>query len=123
MDKYNLRPFIQLEHRLTSAIYSETTGKWNLRIQRPDKDSNSVEEFEDSADVLFTGMGGLSRWKWPDIKGLQSFGGTLCHSAKWETGEGDRTSPWEDTVQSWKDKKVGVIGVVSDFLRHERLAF
>jgi hypothetical protein len=34
------------------------------------------------------------------------------HSAKWETGEGDVSSPWEDTVKSWKDKRVGVIGVV-----------
>ncbi|KAF8215819.1 FAD/NAD(P)-binding domain-containing protein [Mycena galopus ATCC 62051] len=118
VDKYNLRPFIQLEHRLTGAIYSETTGKWNLTIQRPIKDcENKLEEFADSADVLFTGMGILGRWKWPDIKGLQSFSGKIMHSAQWETGEGDLASPWEDTVASWKDKKVGVIGVGSSAIQ------
>ncbi|KAJ7492285.1 FAD/NAD-binding domain-containing protein [Mycena latifolia] len=116
VDKYDLRPFIQLEHRLTSAIYSEATGKWNLTVQHKDSNGN-VEHFEDSADVLFTGMGGLSRWKWPDIEGLQSFGGKIVHSAKWDTGEGDQDSPWEDTVRSWKNKRVGVIGVGSSAIQ------
>ncbi|KAJ6502641.1 FAD/NAD-binding domain-containing protein [Mycena vulgaris] len=116
VDKYNLRPFIQLEHVLTSAIYSEKLGKWNLTIQRKDSDGK-IEQLEDAADVLFTGMGGLSRWKWPDIEGLQSFGGRIVHSAKWETGEGDQNSPWEDTVQSWKDKRVGIIGVGSSAIQ------
>ncbi|KAJ7150403.1 FAD/NAD-binding domain-containing protein [Mycena filopes] len=111
VDKYNLRPFIHLEHRLTQAVYREAAGKWDLTIQRPR--NGEVEEFEDSVDVLFTGIGALSRWKWPDIQGLDSFTGKLVHSAKWETGEGDSNSPWEDTVQSWKDKRVGVIGVGS----------
>lgn len=111
MDKYNLRPFIKLEHRLTSAIYAEDTGKWNLTIQHP-SENGVVERFEDSADVLFTGMGGLSRWRWPDIDGLDTFAGKLIHSANWDTGEGDRGSPWEETVKSWTNKRVGVIGVV-----------
>ncbi|KAJ7361384.1 hypothetical protein DFH08DRAFT_843982 [Mycena albidolilacea] len=118
VEKHNLRPFIRLEHRLTGAIYSEATGKWNLTIQRPNKDSGGeTEEFEDSTDILFTGIGGLSRWKWPDIKGLHSFGGKIVHSARWETGEGDVSSPWEDTVESWKDKRVGVIGVGSSAIQ------
>ncbi|KAF7347539.1 hypothetical protein MVEN_01510300 [Mycena venus] len=79
VDKYNLRPFIQLEHRLTSAVYSEATGKWNLTIQRPNKASEGE----------------------PDG----------------ETGEGDVSSPWEDTVESWKDKRVGVIGVGSSAIQ------
>ncbi|KAJ7754971.1 FAD/NAD-binding domain-containing protein [Mycena maculata] len=116
VDKYNLHPFIKLEHRLTSAVYSEDTGKWNLTIQRG-SDPDRLEQFEDTADVLFTGMGGLSRWKWPDIKGLHSFGGKIIHSAKWETGEGDRDSPWEDTVRSWKEKRVGIIGVGSSAIQ------
>ncbi|KAJ7459066.1 FAD/NAD-binding domain-containing protein [Mycena galericulata] len=115
VDTYKLRPFIKLEHRLTSAIYSEDTGKWNLTIQRGAE--QNLEQFEDSVDVLFTGMGGLSRWKWPDIKGLHSFSGKIVHSANWETGEGNRDSPWQDTVKSWKDKRVGVIGVGSSAIQ------
>ncbi|KAJ7070703.1 hypothetical protein C8F01DRAFT_1244412 [Mycena amicta] len=113
VDKYNLRPFIKLEHRLTSAIYAEDTGKWNLTVQRPSQLGDGVEQFDDSADVLFTGMGGLSRWKWPDIEGFETFSGKIMHSARWETGEGERDGPWEETVKSWATKKVGVIGVGS----------
>ncbi|KAJ6609350.1 hypothetical protein B0H10DRAFT_1813845 [Mycena sp. CBHHK59/15] len=116
VETYNLRPFIRLEHRLISAVYSDIDGKWNLTVQRNDSEGK-LEQFEDSTDVLFTGMGGLSRWKWPDIEGLHTFGGKLVHSAKWDTSEGDLLSPWEDTVRSWADKKVGVIGVGSSAIQ------
>ena len=56
-------------------------------------------------------MGGLSRWSWPDIEGLDTFKGKLVHSAEWELGEGE--VGWKDTVKDWNDKVVGVIGVVS----------
>lgn len=56
---------------------------------------------------MFTGIGALSRWSWPDIEGLNTFGGRLIHSAQWDV-EG---STWQE---DWKDKNVGVIGVVSD---------
>ena len=88
--------------------------------------------------MLFTGIGGLSRWKWPDIEGLHDFKGTLIHSADWkvnagnesaEDGDGtsgtasDRTDgertrrkgkTWQEDVKDWGDKKVGVIGVVRE---------
>ena len=49
MDKYNLRPFIKLEHRLTIAIYAEDTGKWNLTIQHP-SENGVVERFDDDVE-------------------------------------------------------------------------
>lgn len=113
---------------MTRAQYNEDNGKWHLTIQRPsgkhvpsheNSDSkpreDDSESFEDTADVLFTAIGGLSRWEWPDIEGLDTFQGKVIHSAEWKTGEGDSVRPgkWEDTVKSWGDKKVGVIGVVS----------
>lgn len=88
---------IKLSHELLSARYNEGTGKWALRIRGP-----SGEEFDDTADFFFTGMGTHSRWKWPEIEGLDTFQGTLIHSAQFEVEEGFE----------WKDKKVGVIGVV-----------
>lgn len=81
---------------MTKAQYSEPDGKWIITIQR-----------------LFTGLGVLSRWNWPDIPGLKEFQGKVIHSARWETGEGGPDAAWEDTVKNWGDKRVGVIGVVS----------
>ncbi|KAJ7610856.1 FAD/NAD-binding domain-containing protein [Roridomyces roridus] len=107
VDAYKLWPYIKLEHRLTNAIYSEETGKWNLTIQY-----GNAEQFDDTADILITAMGALSRWKWPDIKGLDSFTGKIMHSANWEADKGE--GAWED---SWKDKRVGVIGVGSSAIQ------
>lgn len=121
MDKYKLRPHIQLQHRISRATYNEATGKWHLTIRRPrpseggqNQDGSShwdwntdFEEFEDTADVVLSGLGVLNRWSWPDIEGLQDFQGSVIHSAQWETrGSGQG---WE---KDWSGKRVGVIGVV-----------
>lgn len=127
--KYKLMPYIHLRHELVSARYDEPTGKWHVRIRRPlqpDAEGNSsadaFEEVEDTADMFFTGVGGLSRWKWPDIDGLKSFGGTIVHSAGWEiprpastaatVEDGRLKAGWEEDVKDWGDKRVAVIGVV-----------
>lgn len=73
---------------------------------------DEFEEIEDRADVLFTAIGALSRWTWPDIEGLETFQGKVIHSADWKTGEGKLDDPWEETVKSWSNKNIGVIGVV-----------
>lgn len=99
--------YMKLQHELIHAQYNESSGKWHLRLRRPSSDSSvdniQFEEFEDTADVLFTGVGSLSRWKWPEIEGLHDFKGRLVHSGNWDVTEG---------VDNWGDKKVGVIGVV-----------
>lgn len=124
VDQYNLRPYIKLHHRVTRAEYNEATGKWFLTIRRPKSEAsltgtywdwkNDFEEFEDTADVLFGGLGGLSRWSWPDIEGLENFKGKVVHSAQWESEKGGSDGPeWAESVKDWGDKRVGIIGVVS----------
>ena len=108
VEKYKLMKYIKLNHELIHAKYDEPRGKWNIRIRRPGTDSEP-EEFEDTADILLVCTGCLSRWKWPDIPGLNDFKGRLVHSANWDIGEGS----WEDGVKDWGDKRVGIIGVVS----------
>ncbi|RDB29291.1 putative sterigmatocystin biosynthesis monooxygenase stcW [Hypsizygus marmoreus] len=128
VDKYALRPHIKLCHRIMRAAYNEETAKWHLTIRRPSKSTESVywdwrnakegeyEEFEDTADVLFAGLGGLSRWAWPEIEGLETFKGTVVHSAQWETGEGEDQG-WQESVKGWGEKNVGVIGVGSSAIQ------
>ena len=88
------------------AEWSEEIGKWLLTFQGPDG-----AKIRDVADVLFTAVGMLRRWSWPDIGGLQDFSGPVIHSAQWETADGGTT--WEESVRAWADKRVGVIGAVS----------
>jgi cation diffusion facilitator CzcD-associated flavoprotein CzcO len=90
--------------------WDDIASQWVIRIRRPSAtDPSKLEEFEDRADFVMNNTGGLSRWKWPQIEGLQDFKGTLVHSAGWNLG-GQR---WEEDVKSWGDKNVAVIGLVS----------
>lgn len=136
---------------MIGARWDDENGKWVVSIKAPslarrgkdtagslagegDVKDDSHVVFEDTADLLFTGLGGLSRWNWPDIVGLHDFQGTLIHSARWEVGPNDervvavtgpsassskdkeevkkRQKTWQEDVKDWGDKKVGVIGVV-----------
>lgn len=106
--------YIQLRTELIHARYDEATGKWHLRLKRPVANSSpdaevQYEEFEDTADFVVSGVGALSRWSWPDLEGLWDFKGKVLHSAGWEVGDNEA---WQDKVKDWKDKKIGVIGVV-----------
>lgn len=120
-------PYIRLQHEMVQARYDEPTGKWHVRLRRPLAGSHGeFEEFEDTADLLFTGLGGLSRWNWPEIEGLVRFKGTLLHSADWTVSSPTATAAdegqsvmrvgWEESVRDWGDKRVAVIGVVCGVL-------
>ena len=112
MEKYKLMPYMKLQHEVLNARYDEPSGKWHLRIRRrtgTDAQEPTYEEFTDTADVFITALGIFSKWSWPDIEGLKDFGGQLMHSADF----GEENQHWRDVVKDWKDKKVGVIGIVS----------
>ncbi|EPQ60007.1 flavin-binding monooxygenase [Gloeophyllum trabeum ATCC 11539] len=115
--KYKVNKYIKLQHELVGAYWEEDQGKWRLRIRRPSPDSTpenpQYEVFEDKADVLFTGIGLLARWNWPDIEGLKTFKGRMLHSAQWDVSDGH----WEEGVKDWGEKRVGVIGVGSSALQ------
>ena len=146
MATYQLEPYIKLEHEMVGARWDDEKGKWIVSIKAPSAEHEpSHVVFEDSADLLFTGIGGLSRWKWPDIEGLHDFKGTLIHSADWKVSEGDESAEdgdgrsgtnglsnndkangerprkaWQEDVKDWGEKKVGVIGVVCERSLHFR---
>ncbi|CAJ0547023.1 Ff.00g016500.m01.CDS01 [Fusarium sp. VM40] len=99
--KYNIRNNIRFETKCIGARWDEETKKWYVQV----KNLKTGIESEDSADVLVTGEGVLNEWKWPDIAGIDSFKGTLLHSANW------------DSQVSLKDKSVAVIGAGSSGLQ------
>ncbi|OCH86448.1 FAD/NAD-binding domain-containing protein [Obba rivulosa] len=115
VEQYKLGPYIKLQHQLVHAQYEETSGKWLLRIKKTVSGPNGEhsQEFEDSADFLFTSAGLLSRWKWPDIEGLKDFDGQLFHSANFDVGN----QTWQEAAKTWGDKRVAVIGVGSSALQ------
>ena len=100
--------YIKLKHEMVGAQYDEAAGKWHVRVRRTAEDGQT-EEFDDVADVLFTAIGALARWKLPDIPGISDYKGELHHTAGYKPGG----KTWEDDVKAWKDKRVAVIGSVS----------
>ena len=109
VDEYKLMRYIKLRHEVTGAAYDERTGKWTVRVRRTDPASGACDEFDDVVDVLIPAIGVLSRWDWPEIEGLRNFKGELHHT----TGFDPKEKTWQEVAEAWKDKKVGVIGVVS----------
>ena len=90
--KWNLARDVKLGHRVSHAQFDEASGKWNLKVDTKDG------TIDDTADVLVSAVGFLSKWRWPNITGLHDFKGELMHSASW------------DTSFDPAGKRVGVIG-------------
>lgn len=122
VEKYKLMKYIRLRHELSHAAWDENAGLWRLRVRRAGE-----EETEDTADVLFLGVGLLNRPRWPDIPGLREFRGRLLHTAQWDVGMLNVDGSLDDNgvPHTWHDKVVGVIGNVTrlyvDFITRESL--
>ncbi|KAJ5175688.1 uncharacterized protein N7482_001565 [Penicillium canariense] len=82
-ERYGLRKYIRLGHDVVGAFWDEHDKQWHVRIQRGD-DPDDV--FEDSGHILVNASGVLSKWKWPDINGRETFQGPMLHSAHWDDG-------------------------------------
>ncbi|KIW11199.1 hypothetical protein PV08_10499 [Exophiala spinifera] len=98
-EKYHLLPYIRFGTKVQRAEWIEERGCYQIELETNGK------RFEDWCHVLINATGNLNKWKWPEIKGLHSFQGTLLHSADW------------DTSVSYKDKTVAVIGTGSSAIQ------
>lgn len=56
-DKYNLRKYIKLEHKVLSAVWHEEKGQWEVQVE------HGGETFVDWCDILVNGSGLLNQWK------------------------------------------------------------
>ena len=77
-DTYHLRPHIRLGTPVTEARFDPDAAAWDVTVGGPA--GPATERF----DVLVAATGQLSRPRWPDIDGLDSFDGPVFHSAEWE---------------------------------------
>jgi len=73
-DKYGLRPHLRFNKKVTEMRFDEAASLWRIRTH---------DGQELTARVVVSGMGGLSRPVYPDIKGAKDFQGTVFHSAEW----------------------------------------
>ncbi|HSW11958.1 MAG TPA: NAD(P)/FAD-dependent oxidoreductase [Solimonas sp.] len=73
--KYALLPHIRYKSEVVRAEYDEQAAMWNVST----RDGQQYR-----ANVLVSGMGGLSTPAYPTIKGLEKFKGKTFHSADWD---------------------------------------
>ncbi len=72
-EQYALAPHLRLGHEVSDAQWDEAAQRWRIETSRGSC----------SAQVLIAGMGPLSDPKMPELPGLESFEGTVFHSARW----------------------------------------
>ncbi|KAK5733331.1 hypothetical protein LTR17_009820 [Elasticomyces elasticus] len=77
--KFGLEKFIKLGREVVAAQWREEDGTWSIEI----KDLSTGRISYDWCHFLINGGGFLNHWQWPAIPGLDSFQGTLSHSAAW----------------------------------------
>ena len=70
-DRYDLRPCIQFNTRVTTAHFNESNGHWQVETDQGDRVS---------ARYLITAIGCISTGQIPDIPGLDSFTGKWYHT-------------------------------------------
>jgi cation diffusion facilitator CzcD-associated flavoprotein CzcO len=73
-EEYGVRDRIVFGTELEQAAWDDEARLWRCR----------TTSGEVTARTLVTGVGGLSEPRLPDIEGLDSFQGTLFHSARWD---------------------------------------
>lgn len=73
-DRHGLSPHIRLGTEIASAVWDDDEATWTLTTTAGD-----THRF----DVIVWGLGQLNRPKWPTIDGLDTFAGTIFHSARW----------------------------------------
>jgi cation diffusion facilitator CzcD-associated flavoprotein CzcO len=92
-DRFDLRRDIQLDTRVTEAVYREDAQRWLVRTDRGD---------EVSARYVVMATGCLSASKVPEVPGLENFQGPWYH-----------TGHWPEEGVDFTGQRLGVVGTGS----------
>ncbi|OCB22437.1 flavin-containing monooxygenase [Mycobacterium intracellulare] len=93
VDKFGLRPLIDFDARVRSAVWSEALKRWDVETERGGRYR---------ARFLITALGILSAPQFPSAPGLSDYRGEAYH-----------TGLWPDEEISFAGKRVAVIGTGS----------
>ncbi|KPI36558.1 Baeyer-Villiger monooxygenase [Cyphellophora attinorum] len=75
--KHDLRRDIQFKTELVSATWNKNNSRWQVELEH----EGTIQQH--NVKYLITALGVLSKPNYPDIPGIDTFSGTLCHTAAW----------------------------------------
>ena len=79
-----IAPHIRFHHEVTAARWDEDVQLWQIETSAGSPDgATGARPRELTAELLIAGPGPLSDPKLPDIEGIDTFAGTIFHSARW----------------------------------------
>jgi cation diffusion facilitator CzcD-associated flavoprotein CzcO len=88
-DRFGLRPFLTTGTAVTRIEWEEDSQQWTL---------TTADGARHVFDVVVSALGLFAQPRMPDIAGLESFGGPVVHTARWQ----------HDVT--WAGRRVAVIG-------------
>ncbi|NBB92755.1 MAG: NAD(P)-binding domain-containing protein [Gammaproteobacteria bacterium] len=104
--EHGLGPHLETGTEIVEAAWLDESNRWRLTDGRGRTYT---------AEVLISALGGLSRPSWPDLPGLDDFGGDVVHSQQWPES------------LDLDDKRIAVVGtgasaaqLVPEVARHAR---
>jgi cation diffusion facilitator CzcD-associated flavoprotein CzcO len=82
-DKYSLSSHIVFGCKVVAAIWDSTEHLYHIQTQ----DVLTGKQSTTTAQVLISAIGILEIPRYPEIKGISDFRGTIFHSARWDDTE------------------------------------
>jgi 4-hydroxyacetophenone monooxygenase len=76
--KYGVMPHVRLRQEVLALRYDEQAALWHATVRLADGSERQV-----TANAVISSVGQLNRPAYPRIKGIDSFGGTSMHTARW----------------------------------------
>ena len=70
-----------MQTEVTGARWNAETSGWEVQVT----DLVTKQTSSDFCDILINAGGILNAWKWPAIPGLDTYKGTLLHTANWDS--------------------------------------
>ncbi|KAH8655441.1 hypothetical protein BX600DRAFT_489099 [Xylariales sp. PMI_506] len=99
---FDLEKYITFNTTVTNAVWNDEAGQWLVDVQSASTDSTSSL----TCDILVNASGILNNFKYPGIRGLQTFAaGPILHTAAW------------DSSVSLRGKRVAIIGAGASALQ------
>ncbi|KAH6259915.1 hypothetical protein HBI42_095670 [Parastagonospora nodorum] len=100
VEVFDLRKYMTFNTEVVRAEWQEETGKWKVTLKQKSP-SGEEKEFVEECDLLLYATGILNNYKWPKIKGINSFKGKIVHTATW---------PEDYQREQWANDRVAIIG-------------